>query len=345
VRVRVRTVVFGLLGLVVVLVLAALTAVGWQVVLGPRARAVTSRTFAVSDARLARGKYLVEGPAACFSCHSPHDLTNPELPIIEAKKGAGFVLPDPDLGTMVAPNITPDPETGIGSWTDDEVARAIQEGVAKDGRALFPIMPYLNFRHLDDEDLASIVVYLRSIPPVKNTLPARQLVFPLNFIVNTIPQPLTSHQPPPPRVTPRARGEYLVRTVASCQDCHTPTDDHGQSLPGMAFGGGLKFNDPTQPQPVFSLNITPDPSGISFFDEAMFAQTLRTGQVTGQMLSHIMPFEFYRNLTDQDLQDMWAYISTLPPVKHRISNTDPPTLCVICKQRHGLGNLNAAPAR
>ena len=88
---------------------------------------------------------------------------------------------------MIAPNISPDPETGIGNWTDDEIARAIQEGVNKDGRALFPVMPYMRFRNFTDEDLASVVVYLRSIPPVKNAMRLTKLNFPLNFIVKTIP--------------------------------------------------------------------------------------------------------------------------------------------------------------
>jgi mono/diheme cytochrome c family protein len=340
---RIRTALLGLLVAGVALVLVAITAVGWQVVLGPRARAVTSRTFAVTPARLARGDYLANGPAACFQCHSPHDFTKSTLPVIEGRQGAGFLMPIPELGVLAAPNITPDPVTGIGTWTDDEIARAIQEGIAKDGHALFPAMPYLNFRNLTDEDLASIVVYLRSIPPVRNAVPARKLVFPLNLLVNTMPRPLVSHQPQPPRATARERGEYLVRTVAGCQDCHTPIDDRGQPLPGLDFAGGQPFHDPTQQQPVFSLNITPDPSGISFFNEAMFAQTLRTGQLPGRSLSHIMPFNMYRSITDQDLADMWAYISTLPPVKHRISNTDPPTFCPVCKQTHGLGDLNVAP--
>lgn len=342
---RIRTALIGLLVAGVALILIAITAVGWQVVLGPSARPVTGRTFAVTDARLARGRYLVTGPAACLDCHSPHDLTRPDLPIVAGREGAGFLMPIPELGILAAPNITPDPDTGIGSWTDDEIARAIQEGVAKDGHALFPVMPYLNFRNLTDEDLASIVVYLRSLPPIRNTVPARKLVFPLSLLVNTMPRPLRSHEPAPTRTTPRERGEYLVRTVAGCQDCHTPVDDRGQPLPGLDFAGGRMFHDPTQQQPVFSLNITPDPSGISYFDEAMFAQTLRTGQIPGRMLSHVMPFDFYRNITDEDLADMWAYISTLPPVKHRISNTDPPAFCPICKQIHGLGDLNAAPGK
>jgi len=344
VAIRARTVIVGLLGLIVLAVVGGLTAIGWQVVLGPKARPVTDRKFDVTDARLARGKYLVEGVASCFHCHSEHDMKDPELRMVEAKKGAGWELPIPELGTLAAPNITPDRETGIGAWTDDEVARAIQEGVAKDGTALFPVMPYMNFRHLTDEDLASIVVYLRSIPPVRNTAPPRKLIFPLNHLVNTMPVPLTSHEPQPARTTAEARGEYLVRVVAGCQDCHTPADDKGQPLPGMDFSGGGLFHDPSQGgKEVFSANITMDPSGIQHYDEALFIQTLHTGQIPGRMLNHIMPFENYERMTDDDLRDIFAFLKAQPHVKHRVSNVDPPTKCAVCGQTHGLGELNAKP--
>jgi mono/diheme cytochrome c family protein len=345
VAIRARTVILGVLGLVVLVVLGGITAVGWQVVLGPKARPVTDRKFDATEARLARGKYLIEGVASCFHCHSEHDFKDPEYTRIESKKGAGWELPIPELGTIAAPNITPDRETGIGAWTDDEIARAIQEGVSRDGHALFPVMPYMNFRHLTDEDLASVVVYLRSIPPVRNVVPARKLIFPLNYIVNTIPVPLTSHEAQPARTTPQARGEYLVRVVAGCQDCHTPADDKGQPLPGLEFGGGGVFHDPGQGgKEVFSANITVDASGIAHYDEALFIQTLHTGQIPGRMLNHIMPFESFKNMTDDDLRDVWAYIKAQPPAKHRVSNVDPPTKCAVCNQTHGLGELNVKVA-
>jgi mono/diheme cytochrome c family protein len=340
-RIRVKTVLLGLLALVVILMLAAITSIGWEVVFGPKARAVTNRTFQPSETRMARGQYLVEGVAACFHCHSEHDLKNPEFPVLEGKKGAGWRIPIPELGSLVAPNITSDKESGIGAWTDDEIARAVQEGVSRDGRALFPMMPYLSFRNWTDEDLASVIVYLRSIPPVRSAMPRTELPFPLSRIVNTIPQPLASHQPAAPRTTPEARGEYLVRYVANCGECHTASDDRGQPLPGLEFGGGARFPDlNTQGANIFSFNITFDPSGIAHYDEALMIQTLHTGRLTGRTLNHVMPFEAYRNLTDDDIRDIFAFLKSRPPVKHRISNTDPPTLCPVCNQQHGLGELN-----
>lgn len=345
-RVRARTVVFSIVGLLVLIVLGGITAIGWQVVLGPDARPLTSRTFERTPERLARGQYIVQGPAHCFHCHSEHDLTVPDGPIKRDRMGAGWELPIPELGTIYAPNITPDPETGIGKWSDDAIARAIQEGVDANGRALFPVMPWSDFRNLDNEDVASVVVYLRSIPAVKNSVPLPTLVFPLNYIVNTMPKPLASHTDPPARTTAVMRGEYLVKTVAGCPGCHTPTDNRGQALPGLAFAGGQPFHDPFHANAIVSsVNITPDASGIAHYDEALFIQTIRTGKIGGRQLTPIMPFENFKNMTDDDLRDIFAFLKTVAPVKHRVDNTDPPEQCPLCGYTHGLGSKNVKPAK
>ena len=338
--IRVKTVLVGLAALVVVLVLGAITAVGWEVVLGPDAREVTDRRFEVSEARLARGKYLAEGPTHCFHCHTEHDLSVPTLPINQARKGAGWAMPIPELNHLPAPNITPDPETGLGTWTDDEIARAIREGVRKDGSALFPVMPYLELATLDDADVEAIVVYLRTLAPVRSQLPARQLPFPLEYIVKTIPQPITAPQPSHPSATPEQRGEYLA-ALATCGGCHTAVDDQNQVLAGLEYGGGGEFDDVGQAgRKIHTSNITTDPSGIAHYDEGLFKEVIRTGQIRGRILSHVMPFEFLKTMTDEDLSDLFAYLQSLPPVKHRVSNTDPPTPCEVCSRSHGLGELN-----
>jgi mono/diheme cytochrome c family protein len=240
---------------------------------------------------------------------------------------------------VVSRNITPDPETGIGAWTDDEIARAIQEGVSRDGSALFPIMPYLNFRNMTDEDVASLVVFLRTLPPVKQVRARSEYIFPLNLLINTMPAPLSSHTPVA-RTTPEARGEYLVRTVAGCQDCHSPAKD-GVMIPGMDLGGGTVFHDPGQAMaPVHSRNITMDPSGIAHYDEGLFIEVMRTGMVGGRLLNHIMPFEDFKHLADEDLRDIFAYLRSVPPVRHRVSNTDTKALCAVCGEVHGLGDKN-----
>src|SRR6202048_405454 len=113
-------------------------------------------------------------------------------------------------GHIVAPNLTPDPETGTGTWSDDALARAIREGVGHDGRALFPMMPFQTFRALSDEDLASIVVFLRALPPVRNPLPATRLVFPVQYLIRTAPQPITQAVAAPDITNPVKRGAYLA---------------------------------------------------------------------------------------------------------------------------------------
>jgi len=344
---KAKKIVLGIVLLLVLFVVVAISKIGWAVVLGPKARPVTSRKFAASEARLARGKYLTEGPAHCFFCHSEHDLTQPQAPIIQAKKGAGWAMPVAELNNISSKNITSDRETGLGAWSDDEIARAIQEGISRDGHALFPVMPYLDFASLDEEDIASIVVYLRTIPAVRNEVAKRNLPFPLEFIVKTIPTPKTEPRTPHPTSTPVERGKYLVNTIAGCPGCHTPADQ-GNPLPGLAYAGGEKFDIPMpkgEAKTFFSANITRDPSGIQHYDEAMFIETLHTGQVKGRPLSFVMPFEFFKNITDDDARDIFAYLATITPVKHRVSNSDPPTLCPLCKRVHGLGELNVVAAK
>ena len=146
-------------------------------------------------------------------------------------------------GTVSAPNITPDPDTGTGGWSDDALARAIREGVRQDGRALFQLAPYRDFRTMSDEDVASIVVYLRSLPPERKKQPPTKLIFPVGFLIRNVPEPLDAPVTEPDLSTSEKRGKYLV-TIAGCADCHTPQDAQERPLPGMDFGGGLVLDGP-----------------------------------------------------------------------------------------------------
>ena len=171
---RVTLIIF--LALIVLIGLGITFTIGWRPLIGAKKRAVTDRKFEVTPARLARGKYLVDGVNGCFGCHTDADWSKPGAPPVEGREGSGHIWSDQDMPWLVSPNITPDKETGAGNWTDDTLARAIREGIGHDGRALFPMMPYRHYREMSDEDLASIIVYLRSVPPVKNQLPATQPV-------------------------------------------------------------------------------------------------------------------------------------------------------------------------
>jgi mono/diheme cytochrome c family protein len=164
-------------------------------------------------------------------------------------------------------------------------------------------------------------------------------------LVKTMPLPLPSHapKPAPVRVTAVDRGAYLVKNLSNCGECHTPADDKGQPIAGLGFSGGGEFHNLfDHMKPIHSLNITPDASGIAHYDEALFIQTIRTGAVGGRPLNPIMPIENYRGMTDADLKDIFAFLQSLPKVRHRVSNTDAQTKCPVCGRTHGLGELNRA---
>jgi mono/diheme cytochrome c family protein len=308
---------------------------GWRPIIGPRARALTDRKFESTPERMARGRYLVEGVLGCLDCHSERDWDQPGAPIIESRKGAGAPF-DGGPGKLFAPNITPDKETGAGDWTDDMLARAIREGISRDGRAIFPIMPYLNYRHLPDEDLASVIVYLRGIPAVRNSVPRSEIDFPVNRLMNSAPEPITAPVPAPDLTDPVKRGEHIL-TLASCRDCHTP-QKQGQPIAELDLAGGFILNTPAGE--VAAVNITPDASGISYYDEATFIEAIRKGQVKARKLSSIMPWMVYRNMTDEDIKAMFAYLRAVKPIKHSVDNSETPTACKLCGARHGLGDRN-----
>jgi mono/diheme cytochrome c family protein len=327
----------GLLVLLVLLVAAISLTIGWRPFLGPRVRALTDRKFEATPERLARGRYLATGVTGCMYCHSEHDWKAPGGPAIEGKLGAGDVFRLEGLpGKIIAPNLTPDQETGAGKWSDDQLARAIREGIGHDARTLFPLMPYEHFRDLPDEDLASIVVFLRSLPAVRNPLPQTEVVFPVKYLIRSVPQPLTAPVLAPNFTDPVKRGQYLVG-ISGCADCHT-LQEQGKPNQALAFAGGWVMTGPFGTVTV--ANITPDPSGISYYDENLFIQTMRTGKVGARTLSPIMPWIMLRNMTDDDLKAVFAYLRTLKPVHHRVDNTLPPTACKICRGKHGAGDQN-----
>ncbi|HEY4902628.1 MAG TPA: c-type cytochrome [Candidatus Sulfotelmatobacter sp.] len=332
-----RISLFMVASVAVILAVAVSATIGWRPFIGPRTRVLNDRKFEVTPERLVRGNYLANSVSGCMFCHSPHDWKAPGAPALEGKLGAGDVFPLDGLpGRIVAPNITPDAETGAGTWSDDQLARGIREGIAHDGRALFPLMPYENFRAMSDEDLASVVVYLRSLAPVRNSLPSTEIIFPVKYLIRSAPEPVETVVASLTHDTSAAYGTYLVR-ISGCADCHTP-QQKGQPLPGLAFAGGSEFKGPFGT--LTSANITPDPSGIGYYDEKIFFEVLRTGKVGVRALNPIMPWGMLRGMTDNDLHAMFADLHTLKPVRHRVDNTLPPTFCKICKGSHGAGDQN-----
>jgi mono/diheme cytochrome c family protein len=238
---------------------------------------------------------------------------------------------------LTAPNLTPDPETGIGNRTDDELARAIREGISHDGRALFPIMPYQKFRNLPDEDLASVIVYLRSLTPIRNPLPASAIPFPLNRLISGVPAPVEGPVTAD-LSTAEKRGAHIVE-IAACADCHTTRDDRGNLPEGFTLAGGTAMPYEGR-KTIYTANITPGVNGIPYYTEELFVEMMRIGKVKARELDPMMPTRYYRNMTDQDLRDIFAYLKTLPPVDHFVDNSAAPTACAKCGLSHGGGEKN-----
>lgn len=246
--------------LVVLLVIGISLTIGWRPFIGPRARPLTARQFERTPQRLERGRYLFTALTGCTGCHSVHDWNTLGGPVIPGAEGVGQVMWFKDLpGRIVASNITPDPETGAGTWSDDQLARAIREGIGHDGRALFPMMPYQNLRRMSDEDPASLVVYMRSLPPVRHPLPKTEIIFPVKYLIRSVPQPITAPVSSPDRNDRLKWGEYLT-TIASCNACHT-SQVRGEAIPGLEYGGGFILDGPWGE--VASANITQIPAELA----------------------------------------------------------------------------------
>jgi hypothetical protein len=296
-----------------------------------RARALLEYTIERTPERRMRGEYLVEGLLQCFVCHSELDWNAPGAPPRPGRKGAGKIVREDANRRLVAPNITPDAETGAGTWTDDMFARAIREGIGHDGRPLSPGMWYMSFRALADEDLAAVIVYLRSIPAVQYRLPPTILSAGEREEIAHMAGALTDKVVGPDSTDPLARGRYLIH-LADCEGCHTSW--YSSRMPGLLAGGNEIDRDG---HTAFSTNITPHATGAGY-DTAAFINVIRTGK--GGTLSGLMPWNVFRNLDDADLAAIHTALRRVNPVLHHINNLASPTHCVVCGQEHGLGEAN-----
>jgi mono/diheme cytochrome c family protein len=314
---------------IVLLIIVALAAIGvsYLSLKKPAQRAVTAEPIERTPERVARGKYLAHHVSMCIDCHSER-TTGYGLPLKPGREGvAGFIW-DQRInfpGTLAAANITPDPATGLGSWSDDEIIRAMRDGVDREGKALFPIMPYEQFRHMSDEDARSIVAYLRTLQPQRYERPAKSLDVPLNFVEKFIPKPVLAPVAPPDRSDTLAYGKYLT-TIAACAECHTAKDGQGNNLPGMEFAGGFEMHGPGFR--VVTSNITPHPAtfmGRATKDEfigrfrAFSGFNAQTAPAAPQGRNTLMPWIAYSGMTDEDLGAIYTYLKTLPTVDHQVN--------------------------
>lgn len=244
-----------------------------------------------------RGAYIFAAAAAC-GCHT---TTNGSL--------AGGEKFEGPFGVVYAPNITQDPDTGIGKLTDQQIIDEIRLGKDDEGGMLFPIMPYAEFSGMSDQDVADLVAYLRTVPPIKHEMPEPALKFPV---------PPFTPRTAAPAVAPTGgvpRGAYLVNNVSLCGDCHTPQKPDGSPDLAKLLAGG--FN----PDLGLVPNITPDnDTGIGRWTADQIASFLRTGQKPdGTQAKAAMAGAIqggYKNLTDADAHAIAAYLKTLPAVKN-----------------------------
>lgn len=276
---------------------------------------------------LARGEYLVVHVAACLHCHSRRDFSKYAGPTIPGTEGEGGERFDNTIaadipGIIYARNITPDSATGIGTWTDAEILRAITQGIRKNGDTLFPLMPYASFNRMAKNDLLSIIAYIRTLKPIKNQVPERHLMIPISLAYPAAAlRKSVDENIAPPQSDSIKYGGYLVE-MAGCSGCHTPYIRGEEDLSRM-MGGGNLFN--LGSFKVTSANLTPDSAtGIGARGEMAFLEKFYVcRQETGYnfnpgKLNTVMPVVSFAGMTDGDLKAIYVYLRSLKPVRNAV---------------------------
>jgi mono/diheme cytochrome c family protein len=294
----------------------SLTAGSWRAAalsLGILAAAVGVADAATPE-EIARGKYVFGATGGC-GCH-----TEKGKPV-----NAGGRRYDGPFGTVYSTNITPDARTGIGAWTDAQIIEGIRAGRRPNGERLIPVHPYTTFNGMAEPDLKALTAYLRTLPPVNRPNQPKKITVPL-FESVFLPTWLAAFSPreSPPASAPTsglARGEYLVRAVAHCGECHTPRGvtqvvDNSRFLAGNARG----------PENSAVPNITPDKAtGIGDWSEEDIAEYLGTGNkpdgdVSGGLMEEVIhgTTAGYKDMTKADRLAIARYLKSVPPIRNRI---------------------------
>lgn len=289
---------------------------------GPPPEIIASK----SPAEVIRGEYLANHVMACMDCHSKRLGEFFSMPPDTSTLGQGGGVFDKKVGfpgTFYAANITP---AGIGNWTDGEIYRAISTGVRKNGKPIFPVMPYTYYRHAAPADIMAVIAYVRSLSPKTNQVAESHADFPMNFILNTIPQRPEPYPVPDPADS-LGQGKYLSM-ISACVECHTPFAK-GSIVAGQEFSGGREFILPTGT--VRSANITQDKvTGIGSWTRELFIQ--RFSQYRDSAAAHrrlapgemqsVMPWTMYAGMTDRDLSNIYTYLKTVQPISHNVRHYD-----------------------
>jgi mono/diheme cytochrome c family protein len=276
-----------------------------------------------SQERIERGRYLANSVTVCMDCHAKRDWSKFAGPPTAGTLGMGGDRFDQSVGmpgVFYAKNITP---AGISRYTDGELFRLITSGVTKEGRAMFPLMPYPYYGRMDKEDIYSIIAYVRSLPAIENSVPDSEPDFPMNFILNTIPQK-PEHQTKPEKSDMLAYGAYMTN-ASGCVECHTQVDK-GRIILDQVFSGGRDFKFPDG-SVVMSANITPDKdTGIGVWTKEMFVQRFKVyadssysnPSVARGEFNTIMPWTMYAQMEEDDLSAIYAYLQSVKPISNSV---------------------------
>jgi mono/diheme cytochrome c family protein len=257
---------------------------------------------------VARGDYLVNSIVACGNFHTPRGA---ETKSISEMHLAGAFQVDRAEFTAYAPNITPDRENGIGAWSDEEIMRAIREGVRRDGTIIGPPMPIRSYSEMSDTDVRAIVAYLRTVAPVTNSVPRSVYHIPLPESYG----PPVGIVPDVPRDDSVAYGAYLAKALGHCMECHTPLVKGAPDFSRTGAGGNVFVKPHGLQLAAMAANITSHPEqGIGAWtdDEMRRAITQATSR-DGRQLQPVMPFYLYEKISDEDLDALIVYLRSIPP--------------------------------
>ncbi len=297
--------------------------------------------------QISRGAYLVR----IGDCEACHTVTG------SPKLSGGLYLNTP-FGKMATPNLTPDKETGIGTWSDNDFYRALHEGIRKDGAYLYPGLPYPWYTKVTRDDVMAIKAYLFSLPPVHAPQKPDHLIFPFNIRTgiagwNALYFKEGTYQPDPTKSAVWNRGAYIVEGLGHCADCHTPKNLAQAPINSEAFAGG-KFDD------WYAPNITTDKKeGIGTWSQAQIVSYLKEGAAAGKGVAFgpmaQTVHDSLSHLTDADLTAIATYLQTIPPkATYKLAALEPGagkeagrlvylSYCSSCHQPNGQGIGNAIP--
>ncbi len=267
---------------------------------------VLAASPALAQTPAERGGYLVNTVMTCNNCHTP---MGPQGPDFSKALSGGLTFDEPPF-KVTASNIAPDPEPGVGKWTDAQIKTLLRKGTRPDGVSVAPIMPTGFYEILTEKDLDAIVAYLRTVTPVKNATPAP--VYKMAF-QRSIPPGAEKPMAEADMANPVKRGFYLA-TAAHCMECHTPMEKGAHDFKRIG-AGGMEFPGPWGKS--VARNITSHKEkGLGAWSDAEIKAAITQGiHRDGSKLKPPMGYPFYARMTPQDIDAIIAWLRTVPPVE------------------------------